>query len=281
MVALKAASIVFAALAYGSALAGHKPAGRSLPAAKTPPVITITAHDYAYDAIPDIPAGVVQIRLHNLGPDAHHAAIFKLDAGKTAPDLLDAMKTPGPPPSWAQTISGPNVPAPGGYSNVIVTLSAGNYVALCFVNTNGGIPHYMKGMARAFKVVPSNNRAKEPAPDTHIELSDYTFKFSKPVTPGMHTFHVMNSGPQLHEIQLFQLAPGKSLAELVMWLSGPMNGPPPAKPMGGIVNVMPGGHAIFRQTMVAGKWAAICFVPDAKDGKPHFVHGMAQEFGVN
>jgi hypothetical protein len=283
LILLKAVSgLGLAALAYAGATGGLKPAERHFAFAKpkAPPVITIIARDYTYDPIPDVPAGVVDIRLHNVGPDIHHAAIFKLGAGKTASDLAAALKKPGPPPSWAEPVAGPNAPVLGEYSNEIVTLSPGNYVAMCFVNTNGGIPHFVKGMVRAFKVVPSKNKAKEPSPDTHIELFDYNFKFSKPVTAGRHTFHVMNSGPQVHEIELFQLAPGKTLAELVTWLSGPMSGPPPGKPMGGIVNMPPGGHALFRQTMVAGEWAAICFIPDAKDGKPHFMHGMELQFSV-
>jgi hypothetical protein len=29
-----------------------------------------------------------------------------------------------------------------------------------------------------------------------------------------------------------------------------------------------------------GHYALICFVPDAKDGKAHFMHGMTQDFDV-
>ena len=29
-----------------------------------------------------------------------------------------------------------------------------------------------------------------------------------------------------------------------------------------------------------GRYALLCFIPDAKDGKPHFVHGMAKEITV-
>ena len=283
MILLKAASgLGLAALAYAGIGAGLKPAERHLASAKPgdPPVVTITARDYMYDPIPDMPAGVVNVRLHNLGPTFHHAAFFKLGAGKTPADLAAALQKPGPPPSWAEPVPGPNAPVPGGYSNEIVTLTPGNYVALCFVDTNGGIPHFIKGMVRGFKVVPSKNNAKEPKPDTHIELFDYNFKFSKPVTAGSHLFHVMNSGPQVHEIELFQLAPGKKLSDLVTWLLGPMTSAPPAKPLGGIVTMPPGGHALFRATMAAGEWAAICFQPDAKDGKSHFLKGMELQFSV-
>jgi hypothetical protein len=29
-----------------------------------------------------------------------------------------------------------------------------------------------------------------------------------------------------------------------------------------------------------GRYALLCFVPDAGDGMPHFMHGMVQEFTV-
>jgi hypothetical protein len=37
----------------------------------------------------------------------------------------------------------------------------------------------------------------------------------------------------------------------------------------------------FTADFVPGKYALICFLPDAKDGKPHFMHGMVQEVTVN
>jgi hypothetical protein len=31
----------------------------------------------------------------------------------------------------------------------------------------------------------------------------------------------------------------------------------------------------------AGDYALVCFIPDDKDGKPHFVHGMAKQTKVS
>ncbi|MDQ6718384.1 MAG: hypothetical protein M3Z17_08580, partial [Gemmatimonadota bacterium] len=95
MMLLKAVSVAaISMLAVGSA--------KRVPAnPNVPPVVTLTARDYAFDPIPDIPAGVVELRLHNLGPDFHHAAIFKLFGRHTAEQFIAAMKNPGPPPSWA------------------------------------------------------------------------------------------------------------------------------------------------------------------------------------
>lgn len=245
-----------------------------------PPVVTLTARDYAFDPIPDITAGVVDLRLHNLGPDFHHAAIFKLAGSHTAEQFVAAMKNPGPPPKWAMSVPGPNAPPVGGTSNVIAEYTPGNYVVLCFIDTNGGVPHFVKGMSRGFKVVAPANRAKGPKADIALTLADYSFKFSPGLTAGEHTVRISNLGPQEHEIEIFKLDDGKTAKELHEWIIGQMKTKPPANAVGGVVGVTPDSHPEFRVTLSAGHYVAYCFVPDAKDGKPHFTHGMEYSFEV-
>ena len=245
-----------------------------------PPIVTITARDYAYDPIPDINSGVVDLRLHNLGKDIHHAALYRLSGGKTAADFVAALKNPGPPPVWAVPVPGPNAPAPGMTSNSIAELLPGNYVILCFVDTNGGVPHFMKGMHRAFRVVPSTNKAPAPKANMGVTLFEYGFKFAPTLRAGPHIFRVTNSGKQPHEIEIVQLLPGKTAAELHSWLLGPMTSKAPGIPLGGVMNVLPDAHPEFRMTLNPGHYVAFCFIPDAGDGKPHFVHGMEYAFEV-
>jgi hypothetical protein len=53
-----------------------------------------------------------------------------------------------------------------------------------------------------------------------------------------------------------------------------MKGPPPGKPIGGIPAFMKGKNSFFEATLEPGEYGMICFIPDAKDGKPHMQHGM-------
>lgn len=266
---LKTSAVIGAAMAASLAL---KPA--------SPPVVTLTARDFQFDSIPDIPAGVVELRLHNAGPNIHHAAVFKLRAGKNVGDLVAALKNPGPPPRWAMPVPSPNAPAPGDESNAITTLSPGRYAVFCFVDMPGGVPHFMKGMARQFNVVASRNIAVAPKPAIHLVLADYNFKFNKTLTAGTHVIHAVNVAKQGHEVEFFQLAPGKTITDMVSWIEGPMTTPPPGKPMAGIVLMMPGATGEFRITLTPGEWGAICFIPDAKDGKRHYMHGMTAQYTV-
>ncbi|MDQ6770803.1 MAG: hypothetical protein M3Z54_12545 [Gemmatimonadota bacterium] len=251
----------------------------SLPAAKAR-VVTVTGEDFKFDSPGIIPAGVTEFRFVNKGPSLHHMQILKLAGGKTFDDLRAALANPGPPPAWIKMLGGPNAPAPGTESNATVTLVPGNYAIICFVDL-GGPPHFTKGMISPLKVV-SDKSASGPKPKADITTSlfDYGFKISSPVRAGSHTIRVHNTGKQAHEVELIQLAPGKSVGDFVAWV-GDMKGPPPAKPIGGVSAIEPGMSQFFKATFTPGNYALVCFVHDAKDGKPHYAHGMTQQFSVN
>lgn len=268
-----------AAALFVAAFGGWKSFERRAAKPTAVPVVTFVARDFAFDSIPDVPAGVVQVRLRNDGPTLHHAVMMKLHAGKTVDDLVAALKNPGPPPSWAEPVPSPNAPVPGEYANVTTRLTPGNYAVLCFVDI-GGAPHFTKGMYRGFRVVPSNNKAHEPKADVTLRLFDYGFKFSKPLTAGHHTVRVVGDGPQEHEVELVQLPPGKKVGDVLAWVGSDMKAPPPGKPMAGVVGLIPGAHAVFDITLTPGEWGLICFLPDVKDGKPHFTHGMVTQVTV-
>jgi hypothetical protein len=245
-----------------------------------PPVVRVSGMDFSFDAPDVIPAGLTEFRFMNKGPSLHHMQILKLEGGKTIDDLRAALANPGPPPTWVKAVGGPNAPDPGGESNATLMLEPGNYALICFVDI-GGPPHFMKGMVRALRVAPSTE-ASAPAPsvDVTATLFDYGFKLSSPIQAGTRTIRVLNGGAQPHEIELIQLAPGASAADFMKWI-GKMEGPPPGKALGGISGLDVGGSQYFTANFAPGNYALICFLPDAKDGKPHFVHGMIQQITVN
>jgi uncharacterized cupredoxin-like copper-binding protein len=247
-----------------------------------PNVVTITAKDYSFEAPDSVPAGLTTVRLVSDGKEMHHVQFVKLDSGKTVADFEKALKNPGPPPRWAVDHGGVNPPRPGGgIAEATQQLEPGNYAIVCFVPGPDGVPHVMKGMARALTVTPSTGAsAPEPNADVTVRLADYTFEPSAPLTAGKHTIRVENDGQQSHEIVLVRLAPGKTAKDVATWVEK-MQGPPPGEPVGGVSAIPPHAHQFFTVDLTPGQYGMLCFIPDMKDGKPHVAHGMVKQITVN
>jgi plastocyanin len=250
------------------------------------PVVTVHAREYAFVAPARIAAGTTTFRLVNDGKEAHQVSILKLAPGKTPADFLAAAKANQPMP-WAIGAGGPNAAEPGRTIEATVTLEPGSYVLVCWVPSRGPpVPHLAKGMIHPLTVIaaeaPATAAAYAPdaAPDVRVELADYTFKFSKPLTAGTHTIQVVNTGPQEHEAVFEKLAPGKTMHDVDAWFERGMQGPAPMTGYPGMAALGKGRTGTFTTTLTPGRYVVVCYVPDAKDGKPHEMHGMVQELTV-
>lgn len=283
VVGIAVGSVTIATFYAGNSFARdpiHEPATTAVSAAAAKPrVVTVTGSDFRFEAPDVIPAGLTTFRFVNKGPSLHHMALLRITGGKTFTDLQAALAKPGALPAWIHEVGGPNAPVPGAESNATAVLEPGSYALICFVDL-GGPPHFMKGMIKPLRVVtPKGPREREPKADVIATLVDYNFKLSGPIKPGNRTIRVHNAGKQHHEVQLVQLPPGVSLGNFMKWLEK-QEGPPPGKAIGGISGLDPGKHQHFTAHFTPGNYALICFLPDTGDGKPHFVHGMAQQIAV-
>ena len=256
-------------------------------ARKAPPagganVVTITATNYAFAAPDTIPAGLTTLRLVNHGQEAHHAVVIRIAAGTPQSSVDSALRTEGPIPPWMSFGAGPGAVIPGDSSNATSVLEAGHYLLVCFISSPDGVPHVAKGMMRPLEVVGSAAApAAEPVADVDITLSEYAFKLSRPLTAGTHTIRVENAGSQMHEVVIERLAEGRSLADFLSRAQRGMQGPPPSTFVGGVTGPDAGKRGYTTVTLTPGRYLLLCYVPDAKDGKPHFAHGMALEVTVS
>ncbi|MEA3246640.1 MAG: hypothetical protein U9Q74_10850 [Gemmatimonadota bacterium] len=250
------------------------------PVAATIHEMAITGSDFSFQAPDSIPAGVTHVSFTNKGPGFHHVQFVRLDSGKTLTDLEAALKNPGPPPGWAVFSPGPNAPDPGGSSNATVNFSAGNWAIICLVDLPGGVPHFAKGMVHPLTVTPSSGAvAAMPPADVTLEVADYAFTLSKPLAAGKQVVSVVAKGPQPHEVEIVRFEPGKTMDDMMKWFDKP-NGPPPAHGVGGTTAQLPGEAVQFSVELTPGDYALVCFIPDAKDGKPHLAHGMLHPFKI-
>ena len=272
------------ALVMGALLAAcNKP--DQTPEAATPPpepnVVTFTAADYGYTGPDTIPAGVTTFRLVNSGKEPHHLSLIKLNEGKTAQDLGAAMAPGAPWPSWAVEVGGPNAAEGGETVTATLPIESGNYVFVCFIPSPDGKPHIAKGMMRGLTVVAAAApAAPEPVADITMALVDYGFELSTPITAGRHTIKFENPAAQVHEVVMVKLDAGKTMQDWVA-AAEKMDGPLPGKLVSGMAGMAPGTRGYVTHDFTAGEYGLVCFTPDAKDGKPHFLHGMIQQVTVS
>ena len=247
-------------------------------------VVTVTTIDYAFQAPDTIAAGRTTFHLVNKGPDFHHVWLVKLEQGKTLKDLVEATKTPGPLPAWAVEVGGPNAPMPGAENSATLDLEPGRYVMACVIPAKDGQPHFMKGMVKELTVVARRGveqagKSVEPKADVVLTLDDYDFRFSAPITAATKSIRLRNASAQTHEAVIVKLAPGATVQEFLAAMENPQ-GPPPGALVGGITGITKGRTVDIATSFTSGDYALICFVPDAKDGKPHLAHGMVKQFSV-
>ncbi len=267
-----------------TATAAPSPAAEQAAAAGSIPVVTITASDYKYDAPDTITAGITTLKLVNKGPELHHVQLFRLTGGKTFADLMAGMKSMAPNaplPPWIEVVAGPNAPVPGGEQSLTEELTAGNYAILCLIPSADHMPHFAKGMMRSLTVIPATGAvAAAPVSDIKVTMTDYAWDVTPAISAGKHIIRVENAAAQQHEMFIVRLEKGKTPLEVAEWAESP-KGPPPGMPMGGMSGMMKGAVAYVPVDLTAGEYALICFIPDAKDGKPHYVHGMMKTFTVS
>ena len=252
--------------------------GPKVPKRASAQVVTVTAVDYGFEAPTSVAAGTVTLKLVNKGKELHHLAIAKLEQGHTIEDLQKAP--PGPPPEWFKTVGGPNAPALGGSAQATVTLEPGNYVLMCFIpSPTDGKSHFMKGMMKPLTVTGTSATPVEPKADVTMRLVDYGFDVTGQLTAGKRVIRVENDAEQVHEVFVAKLNPGKSAMDLAQWAEK-LEGPPPIGTAGGVTPMEKGRYAYITLNLEPGRYALLCFAPDAKDGKPHIAHGMIREITV-
>jgi uncharacterized cupredoxin-like copper-binding protein len=250
--------------------------------APKPNVVTVTARDFAFELPASIPAGVTTFRFVNKGAFAHHMTIVRLEEGRTAAEGLKAVMVAGytPRPGWMHPVGGPQSAKPGVEANATVLLEPGNYLVFCEVPGPEPVPHYMKGMAKALTVTGPARGGALPVADVALSLTEYDFTFAQPLTRGRHTVAVTNHGSQLHMAVINRFPPGQTLDDFIAWSDKPQGKPAPGWMMGGVTEIPPGATVTFTRNFIPGHYGMICFTPDSKDGRPHFLHGMQKEFEV-
>jgi hypothetical protein len=250
--------------------------------AATIPDVTIRAKDFSF-AMPDtLQTGLVDLTLTNQGTQPHQAQLERLNNGVTQAQVLAAFKKG--PAAFLPLLSsygGANVVEHGQSQEVILSITQGQYVMLCFVSGPDKIPHVIKGMYKFFTVTgPSNaNQVSQLQVNGQVMLRNFSIDLPASIPAGPLMLQVTNQGSQPHEMGLLKLMPGKTLKDALAFLRKPA-GLPPFGRTGGMGALNPGMSGWVKLNLAPGNYVALCFVPDRATGTPHFALGMITSFSV-
>lgn len=246
--------------------------------------VHFTATDFAFQGPAEIEAGMTTFVLTNHGETFHHLQLIRLPEGMSYEEFtagLSQMQPGSPPPPWFHGVGGVNPPPPHAPARATMMVEPGEYAVICLVDTPDKVPHIMKGMMQPLTVTPSTKQAAAlPAADLELTLVDYAFSFAAPPTSAHRTIRVTNGATQDHEIAIFRLLPGKTMDDVGAWAMT-FDGPPPIEAVGGVPLIMPGQTMNFDVDLTPGSYVALCFVPDATDGRIHVEHGMVLPFTIS
>jgi hypothetical protein len=268
------------------------------------PDLSITAVDYAFEMPATAEAGLTHVLLDNQGMMDHHAMFLRPHEGSTIEDVQAALEGGdfGALFATAMSAGGPNV-GPGHQASVAMNLEAGQYLIVCVIPNEEGIPHFALGMQAVLEVTEGAADSTPPEADATVNLIEMAFDgLPTDATAGTHVWEVANTGAQLHEMVVLQLAEGVTIDQAMQAFSEPppsaspvaspivdqtvaspaAGGPagPPFEAIGGTAPMSPGETNYAVLDLAAGDYIAICFVPDAETGAPHFAMGMIAGFTV-
>jgi hypothetical protein len=251
-------------------------------AEQTLPEFVIQASEYAYDSPDQVEAGLTLVALENQGELAHHAQLARLPEGMALDGWLGLMGENPPAAIQAVTyVGGPGLLDPGLRQEVVIDLTPGSYVVVSFVFDAEGMPYLAKGMVKPFEVVaPSvavNSRSVES--NGKVELLDYSFILPVEISAGPQTWQVVNEAQEVHEVMVMKLNDGVSVLDALAYLHAP-DGAQPYVNIGGFQAITPGESGWLQLDLEPGHYVAICYVPGAETGDPHFAMGMVQSFTV-
>jgi hypothetical protein len=245
-------------------------------------VVEWTATEYSFTAPDTLPAGLVTIRLTNLGHEVHHGQLLRLNEGVTFEEFTAALTSDGEAALRFTTLAGgPGAIDPQAASEVTLDLTPGAYVLACFVTDASGVPHVARGMLKPLEIIPADGTAMvAPSASDTFAMQDFSFEIPPTLPAGLATYQVVNRGPQPHEFDILKLAPGQTADDVLVWDSSP-SGPPPFTSVGGLNGISAGASGYMTLDLDPGAYVAVCHIPDSGSGVAHLHLGMIEPFSVD
>ena len=272
------AKVLAAAAAASFALAGC----HSKIAAKSDTPFRIIATDAGFDAPDIVPAGLRHIIFENHSSEIHEAMFVKLPQGMSVSDYVSAVRSGSLFPAGALDYSGAGLTSPGQSVEVWLKLDPGQYILICW---NNG--HARSTPPRPVTVEYAISDDLPPKENAIVKLMDFRFELAGPLRKGLQVIRIENTGPSMHEMDIFRLHDGKTLADVRRWRKDDGRGSAPADAMGGVLDSHDLKRVVWmRRNFTAGRYILHCEMPlvtDAQATKQEITHadlGMVREIGI-
>jgi hypothetical protein len=242
----------------------------------------IVATDAGFDAPERVPAGVRHIVFENHGSEIHEAMLVKLPSGMMVTEYVSAVRKGSLFPAGALDYSGPGLTSPGEKVEVWVKLDPGQYILICW---NDG--HARSTPPHPFAVEYTISDDRPPKEDVVVKLIDYRFELIGRLRKGVQVIRAETAGPSMHEMDIFRLHDGKTLADVHRWRKDDHRGSAPVDAMGGVLDTHDLKRVVWmRRNFAAGRYLLHCEMPLITNAEPtnqevtHADLGMVREIEI-
>lgn len=176
------------------------------------------ALDYSFEAPETITGGLVEFSFTNRGKEPHFFGLARIPEGKSFDEVKDALTaappaegpSPGPPPF--EDFAGIATGDAGVSGKASLNIPAGSYVFYCLIPSPDGVSHANKGIVKQMNVSEGSEGAlAEADSERTFVATDFAFDKNFSAEAGDNVFRLRNDGRQLHEINLVEMAPDKTM----------------------------------------------------------------------
>lgn len=267
-----------------------------------PPVVEVTAKDYAFQALDSIRAGWTKFRLTNRGKHVHMLELARLpdrasfgdfrewastvdslraqlEAGAIdSTEMEEAIKRNRPNLGDLEWAGGFGLLSPGRTSRLSLKLEPGTYLMLCAVKGTEGEVHLRRGMWKKLTVTEQASGARSPQADMEMRVADYQIETSGEMGSGKQTVAIHFEGrPEspdnpFQTVDLIPVQQKGDVDRVVKWLADGYRTSAPAEFLGGSVEVPAPATVYLTLDLEPGRYAWVSRASQAK--------GMVQTFTV-
>jgi hypothetical protein len=244
---------------------------------KEAPPFRIVATDAGFEAPDRLSAGLRHITFENRGSEIHEGMLVKLPRGMSADNYVAAVQEGSLFPEGALDYSGPGLTSPGKTAEMWLKVDPGQYIIICW---NDG--HAKTTPVHSFTVEEVGAADdRPPKEDVVMKLFDYRFELDRALCKGVQTIRVETPGPNMHEVDIYRLHDGKTVADLRRWRKEHADGPSPAEALGGALDSHDIKRVVWlRKEFVPGRYVLHCEMAVTNTGLNHADVGMVREIEI-